>query len=72
MVATGIAMLKAVEKTGLKADICAGLGAGEYKKAHYLSGAISAKDFTIATVDKRGQYVEIKNGAMSAVLSFGQ
>jgi len=68
MVATGIAMLKAVEKTGLKADICAGLSLGEYE-ALYLSGAISAKD-AIATVDKRGQYMsEIKGGAMSAVLS---
>ena len=68
MVATGIAMLKAVEKTGLKADICAGLSLGEYE-ALYLSGAISADD-AIAIVDKRGQYMsEIKGGAMSAVLS---
>ena len=68
MVATGIAMLKAVEKTGLKADICAGLSLGEYE-ALYLSGAISAED-AILIVDKRGQYMsEIKGGAMSAVLS---
>ena len=68
MVATGIAMLKAVEKTGLKADICAGLSLGEYE-ALYLSGAISAED-AISVVDKRGQYMsEIKGGAMSAVLS---
>ena len=68
MVATGIAMLKAVEKTGLRADICAGLSLGEYE-ALYLSGAISAED-AVSIVDKRGQYMsEIKGGAMSAVLS---
>ena len=68
MVATGIAMLKAIEKTGLKADICAGLSLGEYE-ALYLSGAINETD-AIAIVDKRGRYMsEIKGGAMSAVLS---
>lgn len=67
MVTTGIAMLKAVEKTGLKADICAGLSLGEYE-ALYLSGAMSAAD-AISTVNKRGQYMsQIKGGAMSAVL----
>ena len=68
MVATGIAMLKAIEKTGLKADICAGLSLGEYE-ALYLSGAINETD-AIAIVGKRGRYMsEIKGGAMSAVLS---
>ena len=63
-----IYMLKAIEKAGLRADICAGLSLGEYE-ALYLSGAISAAD-AIAIVDKRGQYMsEIKGGAMSAVLS---
>ena len=68
MVATGIAMLKAIKKTGIKADICAGLSLGEYE-ALYLSGAVSAEE-AISIVDKRGQYMsEIKGGAMSAVLS---
>ena len=31
MVTTGIAMLKAIEKTGLKAQACAGLSLGEYE-----------------------------------------
>ena len=67
MVATGIAMLKAIEKTGLKADICTGLSLGEYE-ALYLAGALTAKD-AIAVVNNRGQFMaEIKEGTMSAVL----
>lgn len=67
MVATGIAMLKAIEKTGLKADICAGLSLGEYE-ALYLAGALNERE-AIATVNKRGQFMaEIKEGTMSAVI----
>ena len=70
MVTAGIAMLKAVEKTGLKADVCAGLSLGEYE-ALYQAGILRAED-AIATVRERGilmaEAVPAGVGAMAAVL----
>jgi len=70
MVTTGIAILKAVTKAGLKAEVCAGLSLGEYE-ALYLAGVISETD-AIKTVRKRGllmqQAVPAGVGAMAAVL----
>lgn len=70
MVTCGIAMLKAVFKTGLQADVCAGLSLGEYE-ALYLSGAISAED-AVRTVSVRGRLmadaVPEGKGGMAAVL----
>ncbi len=70
MVTTGIAMLKAMEKTGLKADVCAGLSLGEYE-AIYAAGALSAED-AIYTGRQRGLFMEqavpAGQGAMAAVL----
>ena len=71
MVATGIAMVKAVQKAGLKADVCAGLSLGEYE-ALYLTGALTEEDAILA-VKNRGQFMaEITGGAMSAVLTTDQ
>ena len=71
MVATGIAMLKAIEKTGLKADICAGLSLGEYE-ALYLAGAISEED-AIVLAKHRGKLMQeavpLGVGTMAAVLN---
>lgn len=70
MVCTGIAMLKAVEKSGLRADVCAGLSLGEYTALYY-SGVMSEED-AIRTVRERGilmqQAVPPGIGGMSAVL----
>ena len=74
MVTTGIAMLKAIEKTGLKADVCAGLSLGEYE-ALYLSGVLSEED-AIKAVRKRGilmqKEVPVGVGAMAAVLNLDE
>ena len=74
MVTTGIAMLKAIEKIGLKADVCAGLSLGEYE-ALYLSGVLSEED-AIKAVRKRGilmqKEVPVGIGAMVAVLNLDE
>ena len=74
MVTTGIAMLKAIEKIGLKADVCAGLSLGEYE-ALYLSGVLSEED-AIKAVRKRGilmqEEVPVGVGAMAAVLNLDE
>ena len=74
MVTTGIAMLKAIEKTGLKADVCAGLSLGEYE-ALYLSGVLSEED-AIKAVRKRGilmqKEVPVGVAAMAAVLNLDE
>lgn len=70
MVTAGIAMLKAIEKRGKKAEVCAGLSLGEYEALYY-SGILSAED-AIATVRRRGilmaEAVPAGVGAMAAVL----
>lgn len=70
MVTTGIAMLKAVGKTGLRADVCAGLSLGEYE-ALCLTGVFSAED-AVLTVRERGKLmaeaVPAGVGGMAAVL----
>ena len=74
MVTTGIAMLKAIEKIGLKVDVCAGLSLGEYE-ALYLSGVLSEED-AIKAVRKRGilmqKEVPVGIGAMAAVLNLDE
>lgn len=71
MVTTGIAMLKAIEKTGLKAQACAGLSLGEYE-ALYLGKVLSEED-AIKTVRQRGILVQKEVpqgvGSMAAVLN---
>lgn len=70
MVTAGIAMLQAVAKTGLKADVCAGLSLGEYE-ALYAAGAMSADD-AVRTVQVRGKLmaeaVPAGVGGMAAVV----
>ena len=69
MVTTGIAMLKVIEKTALKADICAGLSLGEYE-ALYLAKAISEDD-AILVARHRGKLMQeavpLGVGTMAAV-----
>ena len=71
MVTTGIAMLKVIEKTALKADVCAGLSLGEYE-ALYLAGAISEED-AIVLARHRGKLMQeavpLGVGTMVAVLN---
>ena len=71
MVTTGIAMLKVIEKTALKADVCAGLSLGEYE-ALYLAGAISEED-AIVLARHRGKLMQeavpLGVGTMAAVLN---
>ena len=65
-----IAILKAVEKTGIKADITAGLSLGEYC-ALVANSALSFED-AVQLVRKRGIFMEHEvpngQGAMSAIL----
>ena len=71
MVTTGIAMLKVIEKTALKADVCAGLSLGEYE-ALYLAGAISEED-AVVLARHRGKLMQeavpLGVGTMAAVLN---
>ena len=71
MVTTGIAMLKVIKKTALKADVCAGLSLGEYE-ALYLAGAISEED-AIVLARHRGKLMQeavpLGVGTMAAVLN---
>lgn len=71
MVTTGIAMLKVIEKTALKADVCAGLSLGEYE-ALYLAKAISEED-AIVLARHRGKLMQeavpLGVGTMVAVLN---
>ena len=71
MVTTGIAMLKAIEKTRLKAQACAGLSLGEYE-ALYLGKVLSEED-AIKTVRQRGILMQKEVpqgvGSMAAVLN---
>ena len=71
MVTTGIAMLKVIAKTELKADVCAGLSLGEYE-ALYLAGVLSEED-AIKIVRERGKLMQEAVppgiGTMAAVLN---
>lgn len=69
MLATEVAMLKAVEEKGLKPDVAAGLSLGEYG-ALAASGVMSPED-VFRVVRKRGIYMQEavpQGGAMVAVL----
>lgn len=68
MVTTGIAMLQAVDKAGLKAQACAGLSLGEYEALYY-AGALEMED-AIRVVRQRGIFMteEAPEGGMAAVL----
>lgn len=69
MLATEVAMLKAIEEKGIKPDVTAGLSLGEYG-ALTASGVMSAED-VFRVVRKRGIYMQKAvpdGGAMVAVL----
>lgn len=69
MVTAEVAMLKALEEKGIKADVTAGLSLGEYG-ALVASGALTMED-AFALVRKRGIYMQEavpEGGAMTAVL----
>ena len=69
MLATEVAMLKAIEQKGLKPDVTGGLSLGEYG-ALAASGVMSAED-VFKIVRKRGIYMQEAvptGGAMTAVL----
>lgn len=68
MVTTGIAMLQAVKKAGLKAEACAGLSLGEYEALYY-AGSLEMED-AIRVVRQRGIFMteEAPEGGMAAVL----
>lgn len=69
MVATEVAMLKALEEKGIRPDVTAGLSLGEYG-ALVASGVLTAED-AFALVRKRGIYMQEAvptGGAMTAVL----
>ena len=69
MVTVEVAILKALEEKGIKADVTAGLSLGEYG-ALMASGALAMED-AFALVRKRGIYMQEavpEGGAMTAVL----
>lgn len=69
MVTVEVAILKALEEKGIKADVTAGLSLGEYG-ALVASGALAMED-AFALVRKRGIYMQEavpEGGAMTAVL----
>lgn len=69
MVATEVAILKALEERGVRPDVTAGLSLGEYS-AIVASGAMRAEE-AFAVVRKRGIYMQEAvptGGAMAAVL----
>ncbi len=70
LVTTGIAMLKALDKSGIKPDVTAGVSLGEYE-ALYAAGSLSMED-TIKIVRQRGLLMQSEVpagvGGMVAVL----
>lgn len=74
MVTASIAILKQVEKAGIKPDVTAGLSLGEYC-ALTASGVMSFED-AVKVVRQRGilmqDTVPVGQGAMAAVLAFDQ
>lgn len=66
---TSLAILKAVERAGIRADVCAGLSLGEYN-AVAAAGAMEEKSL-FKLVQNRGVYMQEaypQGGAMAAVL----
>lgn len=74
MVTTSIAILKQVEKAGIRPDVTGGLSLGEYC-ALVASGVMSFED-AVSVVRQRGilmqDSVPLGQGAMAAVLAFDQ
>lgn len=74
MVTTSIAILKQVEKAGIRPDVTGGLSLGEYC-ALVASGVMSFED-AVSVVRQRGilmqDTVPLGQGAMAAVLAFDQ
>lgn len=70
IVTTSIALLKVLEKCGIKADVTAGLSLGEYSALVY-SGVLNFED-AVKLVKKRGKYMQEAVpegvGTMAAVL----
>ncbi len=70
IVTTSIALLKALDKHGIKADVTAGLSLGEYSALVY-SGVLNFED-AVKLVKKRGKYMQEAVpegvGTMAAVL----
>lgn len=69
MLAAEVAMLRALEETGVRADVTAGLSLGEYG-ALAAAGAVTDRDL-FALIRKRGLYMQEAvptGGAMTAVL----
>lgn len=70
IVTTSIALLKALDKYGIKADVTAGLSLGEYSALVY-SGVLNFED-AVKLVKKRGKYMQEAVpegvGTMAAVL----
>ncbi|MGI8784020.1 MAG: ACP S-malonyltransferase [Acidobacteriota bacterium] len=67
---TSVALLRAAEKSGLRADLLAGHSLGEYT-ALVASGAISFEE-AVTTVRRRGEFMQqavpVGTGAMAAIL----
>lgn len=72
MVTASIAILKQVEKTGIKADVTAGLSLGEY--CALAAGGVMSFEDAVKVVRQRGilmqDTVPLGQGAMAAVLAF--
>lgn len=72
MVTASIAILKQVEKTGIKADVTAGLSLGEY--CALVAGGVMSFEDAVRVVRQRGilmqDTVPLGQGAMAAVLAF--
>lgn len=72
MVTASIAILKQVEKTGIKADVTAGLSLGEY--CALVAGGVMSFEDAVKVVRQRGilmqDTVPLGQGAMAAVLAF--
>lgn len=74
ILATSIAILRVAEKSGLKADVTAGLSLGEYTSLVY-SGALDFKE-AIKLVKQRGKYMQEAvpegKGTMAAILGLSR
>ena len=71
---TSVAILRALEASGIKADVTAGLSLGEYTSLVY-SGALDFNE-AVALVKKRGRYMQEAvpegKGTMAAVLGLSR
>lgn len=69
LLTTEVAILKVVEKMGVKADVCAGLSLGEY--GALAAAKVMSLENLFVTIKARGKYMQDEypvGGAMSAVL----